>query len=43
MGVCVCVCCHRTFPLVCAVSVVEDEGRKEGRDMTNIREGTLET
>ena len=40
---CVCVCCHSAFPLVCVASVVGDEGRKEGRNMTNIRERSLET
>lgn len=41
--VCVSVCCHHTFPPVCAVCVAEDEGWKEWRDMTNIIEGSLET
>lgn len=40
---CACACahlsCHSIFP--CIVAVVEDEGRKEGRAMTNPGEGSL--
>lgn len=40
---CLGVRCRSTFPPVWVVSVVDDEERKEGRKMTNIRKASLET
>lgn len=38
---CVRICLVTAYFLVCIVAVVEDEGRKEGRAMTNPGEGSL--